>query len=129
MTWPLLLTVLAACSAWDLRTRTIPAGLLASLGAAILTVTLPGWVPWSWPGFATGFGAAWLARLPVGDRWACALTGGLVGAWVIGGALGLAYLGLLMVLRFVGRRVSLVGHPFFPYVAALVAGLTPLLPR
>jgi hypothetical protein len=119
MTWPLLLTVLAACSAWDLRTRTIPWWLLLLLGAATAAVTMPGWVAWSWMGTLVGVGATWAADLPGGDRWALALAGGLVGPWVIGTALGLAYLGLVIALRTVGRRRSLVGHPFFPYVAAL----------
>ena len=126
MTWLLLLAVLIACAASDVRTRTIPARLLLVLGGAVAAVTLPGWVPWSWTGAVLGFGAAWGAGLPGGDRWALALTGGLTGPWVIGAALGVTYLALLVALRTVGRRWSLVGHPFFPYAAGCVLALSGL---
>jgi hypothetical protein len=39
-------------------------------------------------------------------------------------ALAVAATGLFLMLHFFGHRINLVRHPFFPYLAALVAAFS-----
>jgi len=73
-----------------------------------------------WLGGALGFIGTMAVKLPLGDVFAFALCGLLVGPAVALSALAVCCGALLVVLLAFGHQWSLVQHPFFPYLGGLV---------
>lgn len=111
---------LLVCSAWDIATRTIPGWVLVTLWGLVSIVSLATMTPLSMLGLLAGYGGAWLAALPGGDRKALALVGSILGPEVIVPAQLFAYSGLVLVVLTVGERRSIIGAPFFPWLALAI---------
>ncbi len=69
-----------------------------------------------------------LVALPAGDAVGMAICGLLVGPAIILTAELTAFLGLLAFLTCYGEKISLVQHPFFPYLGAVVLVYAWILP-
>jgi hypothetical protein len=115
----LVLTV-TAISLIDIRTRYVPPLLVAIL----LSLTLTGWSFGLWDlsilGGPVVMIPAWAMRLPLGDVFGLMICGLLTGPLPTMTAFFVCFLGLLLFLWIFGRRVSLIRHPFFPYVGTLI---------
>lgn len=124
MIWIPLLIVVGSIAWIDVRTRVVPPTFIAPLLAFILFGWGIGWWPVSWLGGALALiGTAGL-KLPIGDVVGFALCGLLAGPLAAMSALLVASAGLLVVLTQFGDRMSLVQHPFFPYLGALVVAFS-----
>jgi hypothetical protein len=120
MIWIPLLIVVGSIAWIDIRTRFVPPTLIVPLLAMILVGWYFGWWPVSWLGGLLAIVGTASIKLPLGDVCGFALCGLLVGPLVAMSALIAAVGGLLAFLLIWGDRVSIVRHPFFPYLGGLV---------
>lgn len=107
-------------AAWDLRTRTIPTWVAAVLAGTAAAAALGGMGTWSWGGAGVAAAAGLLAGLPRGDVQMLVVLGAAAGADAVLGGLLVLYAGLIVAFLTIGRAVSLIGYPLFPYIAACV---------
>jgi len=120
MMWIPLLIVVISVSIMDIRTRFVSPLLIVPLIGLVLGGWLGGAWDVSWIGGALAFVGTMAVSLPLGDVFAFSLCGLLVGPEIALSALAFALACLFVVLVTYGERVSLVRHPFFPYLGALV---------
>lgn len=123
----LLLVYLGLAAVWDIVTRTIPIALslTALLGSAILLLTgrpsVTRTLAWLLGGLL-GALVAWVVAAPDGDWWAFAVVGALLGVELAVLAFGLQLAAWQILILTLGRRRSMIGWPFIPWllVATLV---------
>jgi hypothetical protein len=116
----MLAVTVGAISCQDIRTRYVSPPMVLLL----LALTLIGWTSGLWDLYPIGglmvILGAYLVRLPLGDVIGLGICGLIAGPLAGMTALVVSSMGLLIFLSIFGRRVSLVRHPFFPYVGGLV---------
>jgi hypothetical protein len=116
----MLLFTVVTISVTDILTRYVPPVMVAIL----LSMTLIGWSFGLWDlsllGGPVVMIPAWMIRLPLGDVFGLAICGLLTGPLPTMSAFLVCSMALFMFLTLFGHRVSLVRHPFFPYVGAMV---------
>lgn len=124
MIWIPLLIVIVSVSLVDIRTRYVSPLLVVPLVGLVLGGWGIGFWEVSWLGGVLAFIGTMVVSLPLGDVFAFALCGLLVGPEIAMSALLTCLIGLLLILVTVGERISIVRHPFFPYLGTLVATFT-----
>jgi hypothetical protein len=120
----MLYIIITSISVVDIRTRYVSPVLIVPLLIAVLTGwMLDGWAI-AWLGGAMALVGTAALKLPLGDVLGYTLCGLLAGPMPTIWALAVAATGLFLMLHFFGHRINLVRHPFFPYLAALVAAFS-----
>ncbi len=121
-----LVFVILLVSIFDIKHRYVPPVMMCLI---YVNTALVAW--WIGAGVSlTGSlaGLLVLVALPAGDAVGMAICGLLVGPAIIMAAEATAFLGLLAFLTCYGERISLVQHPFFPYLGAVVLIYAWILP-
>src|SRR5512137_1428734 len=124
--WITLVGTVVLVAAIDIWKRYVPPMLLVGMILGTLGSSFWHGSTVSLTGFAAGLLTA--IALPAGDVAATALCGLIVGPEIILWAEATAFLGLHVVLRTLGHRISLVQHPFFPYLGGMILLYTLVLP-
>lgn len=117
----LMLSLVVVAISWvDIRTRYVSPLIVGPLLAATLIGKIFGLWDLSLIGGVLVFISAYLIRLPLGDVIGLAICALLAGPLAAMTALFVGTMGLLIYLGLFGNRWSIVRHPFFPYVGAMV---------
>ena len=122
--WWMLGVIVVSISIQDIRRRYVSPMLVGPLLLGVLI----GWWSGGWAlslvgGLVALVGTVAL-KLPLGDVVGYTLCGLLAGPFAASWALVVAAIGLYGMLRWMGHRVNLVRHPFFPYLGTLVAAFS-----
>lgn len=115
-----LCVIVLSISIMDIRTRYVSPQLILPLTLGVCIGGVAGLWPLSVVGGLVAFSGTLLLGLPLGDVIGFGLCGLLAGPTAAALALMICALGLFLVLRFLGHRLNLVQHPFFPYLGGTV---------